>query len=238
MMTREQVEGAYQCPFCKLATPHRHEELDSDFNDDMRVVHFERLIASDGWEFRRFKEWICRHDAALRQQLEEIKIERDRWYLAAQDRMRIMNEMEHYEGQLRTDLATAERRFTDSQQLLLKANRDYDALQIVAQGEARENQALQATLQSALCGESLCGHDHSTQYWELRANNAEQQLADLQRQLVETQAVRDKLMLSQCEDPQIDSGGNRYCGSIYLLEERLAEAQARILELEAPSRVD
>ena len=32
-------------------------------------------------------------------------------------------------------------------------------------------------LAEAKCGEALCGHDHSTQYWELRANNAEQQLA-------------------------------------------------------------
>ena len=29
----------------------------------------------------------------------------------------------------------------------------------------------------AKCGEALCGHDHSTQYWKLRANKAKAKLA-------------------------------------------------------------
>jgi uncharacterized low-complexity protein len=48
-------------------------------------------------------------------------------------------------------------------------------------------------LEEAKCGEALCGHDHSTQYWELRANKAECQATDAQEAIGHYQAEVFKL---------------------------------------------
>lgn len=49
-------------------------------------------------------------------------------------------------------------------------------------------EALRAELAEAKCGEALCGHDHSTQYWELRANKAEGLANDAQEAIGHYQA--------------------------------------------------
>ena len=43
------------------------------------------------------------------------------------------------------------------------------------------------------CREALCGHDHSTQWWEVRAHNAEIKLAQAERVLVDVKMILEEM---------------------------------------------
>ena len=68
-------------------------------------------------------------------------------------------------------------------------------------------------LAEAKCGEDLCGHDHSTQYWELRANKAE------------------------CLASEGQEAIGHYQGEIHTLEKQLAAREERVKELEGQANL-
>ena len=59
--------------------------------------------------------------------------------------------------------------------------------------QKNEIERLHGELAVAKCGEALCGHDHSVQYWELRANKAESMATDAQEAIGHWQAEAHKL---------------------------------------------
>ena len=79
----------------------------------------------------------------------------------------------------------------------------------------------------AKCGKALCGHDHSTQYWELRANKAEQQLAAVTAEREEWHARW--LAAHKVKDANL----NTLLAQLADRDATIAALQARVTELEA-----
>jgi hypothetical protein len=65
---------------------------------------------------------------------------------------------------------------------------------VLAADYDRDVGALQAKVKEQECREAICGHDHSTQWWEVRAHNAEQH-ADALAEALETVSKPDQTVL-------------------------------------------
>ena len=72
---------------------------------------------------------------------------------------------------------TAERDAYELKYDLIRNDQDYQQCCELRRLAYERLADMTAERDEAKCGEALCGHDHSTQYWKLRANKAEAKLA-------------------------------------------------------------
>lgn len=110
-----------------------------------------------------------------------------------------------------------------------------------------EVERLKEQLKIATCGEALCGHDHSTQYWENRANKAEQEVARLEIEYNSMVHSRDEWRASchqveherdKFKDLEADAvlAYNNEAEKRITLSRLLAASQARVKRLEEAIR--
>jgi uncharacterized low-complexity protein len=125
---------------------------------------------------RKTFDLLLAHDAALRQQLSAVEAHNIRLagtVKEVHDLRNERNQLREMHDRIAAIPAVADGLHAPSEENVA------DGVDALAEEHQQAKAALAAVTHErdeAKCGEALCGHDHSTQYWERRANEAQARL--------------------------------------------------------------
>lgn len=96
-----------------------------------------------------------------------------------------------YIGQAKKLYACAEIDYAELADVLKRCNASQERNAATIADLRAELARVKRELEEAKCGEALCGHDHSTQYWELRSNKAECKVRELEAHTTALRAMKE-----------------------------------------------